>query len=810
MSELSDKFDTLFPYEEARDSQIDGISRIRDAVNNKGIVTMEGACGTGKTLTALIPYLDAVRDQDTDVNQILAVTSVKQQMEAFQDEVRRINNSIPDNVRPISAVTMVSVSDLHPYVKQGILQEDIYNQIDTLRDGARKLATEDTHDYDFTDLYKRALNPSSPSSYPYGDEIPSADGVEYDPYYAKYRAEFDKDEDDIEEQLPFDPNKSGVMTVDDLVEDCGGSGYCPHSMMRVAIEYVDVVIGNYMHAFDPKTVKRVSNPILSDETVAIFDEAHNLVPTVREFLSDDTSLTSFSKAREELKELLTLVELGSMNKNKIQSIINSSLSDEDLSSFVSGKEDLDDKIRDVVSSSATVSSGDKGMIDDSKEAHDLVIESEITRGDIEELINFLEDLEEVVSSQVNKNIPIDEGDSIRLREPDSPGLDKISDWIRLNRKDQIAKRANAIGNLCAVIRNEITEKTKAPKTSANTVGELMTNWYKRDNTRYYRSIEIERRKKSSSYSNYDWQRDIKAKMTIHNCIPRREISDTLDVFCSSVLMSATLEPLDVYHRTTGIRDLRDEGRDIVECRYGLNFPEGNRATLGIPADKYKYQNRGSAFNSLGPRTDNETREQYRNIVFDTVEETDGSVMVVMPSYTEAEWIGTLLEQSFICPSDDVYIDQSSSNQETQDMKENFFSSDQGVLVTGARGTLIEGVDYIGDKLEATVVCGVPITNTQSDYKIAIQAAYDEIFKDIDGFTLAFTIPAVWKARQAIGRVIRTKTDVGLRILVDKRYVDSSEWDSVKEYLSPKEKDEMEYIPPEDLDIRIGSFLDKHR
>lgn len=810
MTELPDRFETLFPYEDARSSQVDGIQRISDAVSSEGIVTMEGACGTGKTLTALVPYLNAVRNEDTDVSQVLAVTSVKQQMEAFQDEVRRINESLSDNVRPISAITMVSVSDLHPYVKQGLIEEDVYDQIDTLRDGARRLATEDKHDYSFTDLYQRTLDPSTGDRYPYGKDIPSVAGIEYDPYYAKYRAEYDSDDDEVEDFLPFDPNYVGVMTVDDLVDECGRSGYCPHSIMRVALEHVDVVIGNYMHAFDPKTVKRISNPILDDETVAIFDEAHNLVPTVREFLSDSTPLTSIRKAGEELRELSLLVELGQMDQDEIKSIANATFSEEDISSFVGGKEELVGELENIVSSSATLSSGDKDIISNADEAYELAISGGIEKSDINELIGFLEELEKVVSNQVTDNLPLDEDDSIRLRDPESPGLDKISDWIRLNRYDKIAKKAKTIGNLCAVVRDKITESTSTPKTSANTVGDIVTAWYKRDNTRYYRSIEIERRKQSSSYGQHDWQRDIKAELTIHNCIPRKEIAETLDIFQSSVLMSATLEPLEVYHRTTGITDLEDNGRDVVECRYGLNFPEENRVTLGVPADKFKYQNRGSAFNSLGPRTDNDTREQYRDIIFDVIEETDGNVMIVMPSYTEAEWIGTLLEKSFICSSDEVFIDQSSSNRETQKMKEDFFSSEQGILVTGARGTLIEGVDYVGDKLEAAVVCGVPITNTQSDYKKAIQAAYDEIFNDVDGFTLAFTIPAVWKARQSIGRVIRTKDDVGLRILVDERYVDDGEWDSVNQYLSPSEREEMEYMPPQDLDIRIASFLDSHK
>lgn len=802
MPDLPDKYSSLFPYENARDAQKDGMDKIGLAYKNNGIVTMEGACGTGKTLTALVPYLREVRNKNSDAEQVLIVTSVKQQMKAFQDEIKRINNSISEDVRPISAITLVSASDLHPYIEQDIIEDGNFDKIDSLRDGARKLADEEIHSYTYEDLYKR-LEDVPDSEYEYPDEIPSADGIEYDPYYAKYRAEYDSDEDNSIDVIPFNLEEEGLIGVQRLRSLCSKNGYCPHSIMRLAIDHMDVVIGNYMHVFDPKTVKRVSGSIIDKETLAIFDEAHNLVPRVREFLSKDTTLTSISKSIAELNEVKTLLKLSEFPNDTVKELENIIKQGDDIDKVIKD-EDLVEDIEDLISESATVT-GINEIYSNSQKIKSILSDADININDIEKYTTMLDDLLEVVFDQVDNLDKIIEGKSIQLRDPEKPSLDKITEWIKLSNNKITAKNAESIGANIKLVRDELTESSKNVKTSSASVGDMFTSWMEFDNTRYYRSIEIKERYQGSTYGVVDWQSNVKAELTIHNCIPRDEISKTIGIFKSAVLMSATLEPMDVYKKTTGIKKLEENDRKVYESRYGLAFPSENRLTIGIPADKFKYTNRGPAFDNFGPNTENDTREQYRDIIFDVVNSTPGNVLIVMPSYNEAEWVGSLLEQSYLCDSGDVFIDKSSSNKETSKLKEDFFNSENGVLVTGARGTLIEGVDYIGDRLNATVVCGVPITNTQSDYKKAIQAAYDEIFEDTDGFTLAFTIPAVWKARQAIGRVIRTKKDIGTRILVDKRYVDQNGWDSVYQYLSPSEQNEMSLIPPEDTDIRLDAF-----
>lgn len=817
MSKLSTPYETLFPYDEPRDSQIDGMNTIGEAAETGGIVTMEGACGTGKTLTALVPYLSHVRNSSSDAERVLIVTSVKQQMEAFQDEVTRINNSLSDGVRPITALTLVGLPDVHPFVEQDVITDNPYERIDTLRENARNIVAD--YDCEYEDLYHNAADlADNNDQYAYPDYIPTYEDIEYDPYYAKYRAKHDPEESEVVDIIPFDTQYAGLITVDVLRDICGRQGLCPHSMMRLALDHVDLVIGNYMHAFDPVTVKRMTNPIIDEGTLAVFDEAHNLVPRVREFLSKQSSVGSLTKTQDELTEVALLAELGRYDKETVKQIAQAVKVDESASTTVSGHEETIETIQYLIGdvSGSLVSSLDS--IDEFMSARDtaakLVDSIDLTPEKIREYRDYLDSLTSVVSEEIERNQPLTEDDSIQLRDPEDPQTDKLTDWTQLNTNysGNPMKKAGEIGAVVGQVRDEVIESSDTAKSSARATGDVLSDWYEKDHIHYYRSIEIEPRYDRLSSPEYRWQEDFRAELKLHNCIPRDEIAEALETFDSTVLMSATLEPMDVYHHTTGIAKLEEEGRPVYKCRYGLAFPDENRVTLGVPATKFKYDNRGPAFTKRGANTDNPTREEYRDTLMDIVNSTPGNVLIVMPSYTEAEWIGSILEKSYWCDVDEVFIDESSSNRETTELKEDFFNSDNSVLVTGARGTLIEGVDYIGDRLSATVVCGVPIMNTTSDYKQAIKAAYDTVFEDmedVNGFTLAFTIPAVWKARQSIGRVIRTKEDIGARILMDERYMNPDAWDSVHNYLSPSEQDEMRHMQPEDVEMRLDAFWEMH-
>jgi DNA excision repair protein ERCC-2 len=96
-------------------------------------------------------------------------------------------------------------------------------------------------------------------------------------------------------------------------------------------------------------------------------------------------------------------------------------------------------------------------------------------------------------------------------------------------------------------------------------------------------------------------------------------------------------------------------------------------------------------------------------------------------------------------------------------------------------------------------------NTSSPKTTAVRTAYDRAFGD--GFETALLVPAVRKARQAIGRVIRGSDERGVRVFVDERYARDG-WDSVREYLPPEEREAFTPVSPDMLSYGLGQFWDR--
>ncbi|WP_363463676.1 helicase C-terminal domain-containing protein [Halogeometricum borinquense] len=266
-------------------------------------------------------------------------------------------------------------------------------------------------------------------------------------------------------------------------------------------------------------------------------------------------------------------------------------------------------------------------------------------------------------------------------------------------------------------------------------------------------------------------------------------------------MSATLEPMDVFREVTGFDEL-EEDRPVIEARYNdPGFPKENRATFLVDADWFIQQKRGLTTYDRSEMTP--TRRQFAEIIH-SVARTYGNILLVMPSYDEAEWATNYLKQSKIVEKE-ILLDQSSTNKVTEELKQSFFEESHKVLVTSSHGTLIEGVDYDGEKLHTVLVCGIPIRGGLRTE--AVKNAYEHSF-DGNGFEYALLVPAVRRARQALGRVIRGPDDIGTRILVDGRYADQRN-SVANEYLSTQERDEATILSPDSVFDSLDMFWSVH-
>jgi hypothetical protein len=106
------------------------------------------------------------------------------------------------------------------------------------------------------------------------------------------------------------------------------------------------------------------------------------------------------------------------------------------------------------------------------------------------------------------------------------------------------------------------------------------------------------------------------------------------------------------------------------------------------------------------------------------------------------------------------------------LKNQFFgfgdSGSKAVMMAYLWGTLTEGVDYRYDRCRTVVVVGVGLQNYRDDRSQAVINAYESLYPG-KGMEYVVSLPAVKKIRQACGRVIRSPTDYGVMVLVDRRY-----------------------------------------
>lgn len=84
------------------------------------------------------------------------------------------------------------------------------------------------------------------------------------------------------------------------------------------------------------------------------------------------------------------------------------------------------------------------------------------------------------------------------------------------------------------------------------------------------------------------------------------------------------------------------------------------------------------------------------------------------------------------------------------------------------GSLSEGVDYAGEMVIGAFVVGPPLPGYDLEREL-MKSYYQRRYGA--GFDYAYVIPAMAKAVQAAGRVIRSETDCGLIVLMDDRFLE---------------------------------------
>lgn len=801
-------WEIFFPFETAYDAQADGIETITSLIeeHDTGYAVLEGACGTGKTLLALVSGLAVARSPRTTLNRLFVATSVKQQLEAFEDDLDTLNEHLnglePHNydvddryLEPITALTLIGKQDVCPYTFSGHIDtENIYTECSHLQDTTGALINHYDSDQKqaraAAKLVDRADQSDSTAdatravddveSHPYQPTPPenANTGSHYCPYYAQTLL------DDITGSDPI-PLEGSILTPERLANHALQQGSCPYESMKEAAPDAEVVLGNYAHILQPQTLQAFTNQLIGDDTFLVCDEAHTLPSKAKSAFSYHSTLTELSSAVTEIEQVEQWLTTGpgDLSRDIATALNQAGISETDLQAF-----------RDLVAFS-------KDMAE-----HIIPQQAADTDTSLQQLRRLGKDMTRP--------------EYIPLRDPTEVAVDDVTRRYNATeygtKEPEVARFGRQVSNAVSdayYTAAETLSSTQPPDTLAiETVGPFLQEYFLSGHQDYFREAiavpESDYRVPSlgdEPTHSVDIPQPI--VLRVKNCFPAGDLAHTLSKFGGGICMSATLTPQWAYTHEIGLDYL---SAPVETLSYGLEFPENNRRTLAVTLDKYTASNR--TVRDDDPPDEQAAaealRDRYATAVKHVVRETPGNVLVAGPSYAEAEWIADEIQSD---PSIDKPIlrDASSTNAETYALRDEFVSGPPKVLTSSMLGTITEGVDYDGDALKAIAVFGVPIENTTLPSKQAEQLAYDEHF-DSDtgggqGFQLAHLVPAVRKARQAIGRVIRSTSDVGVRVLIDTRYTRRP----YNAYLTEQEQQEMTTATHTSIESHLKSFWSQH-
>lgn len=704
----------FFPYESPYDNQREAMERIENGLARGQDVLFEGACGTGKTLSALVPALSHARETDKTV---VITTNVHQQMRQFVEEARAITKE-----EAIRAVVFKG--------KASMCHIDVgYEECQVLRDTTRELAESEIDRAQLERKQNELLEESqggdtsaTEARSAVMDELESVESevsdLREEPTCEHYYNNLVGDTDDFYAWLFSD-----VRTPDEVYEYAEHEAFCGYELLKEGMEGVDLVVCNYHHLLDPGIREQFFRWIGRDpeDVICVFDEAHNIEDAARDHATRTLTENTIDSALDECEDS------------------DDPRSEDTFAVIAAFRRALVSTYED------SFEFGRREKIGENWE--DIAITNEQGRDDL--TLAFLEEY-------TGRGIDRDLKSALEFGEE----LDEKYEKAYRNGETQTRAECQTL-QAASFIEGWLDD--------GSSLGQYPVISVRRD----------------------EGTEEVYGRAELYTCIPREVATSLFSSVHASVLMSATLRPFDVLGDVLGLEE-------PIQMAYGLEFSEKNRRTFAVSTP--------ALFAS--ERDNPETQETITRVIEDAIRMTPGSSLIFFPSYYEAERYHDRVEAGA-----KRYLDRPGTRAE--DLRQKFTESGNAALFTSLWGTLTEGVSFDDDDAHTVLVIGVPYPHLDERMD-AVQDAYQSVYGDSNsdaGWEYAVEIPTIRKTRQALGRVLRSPEEFGVRALIDKRYTQSAEREmgkySVRSAFPPEERAELIDIAPEKLQFSMLNFYGDH-
>jgi DNA excision repair protein ERCC-2 len=215
---------------------------------------------------------------------------------------------------------------------------------------------------------------------------------------------------------------------------------------------------------------------------------------------------------------------------------------------------------------------------------------------------------------------------------------------------------------------------------------------------------------------------------------------------ATIHLSGTLAPLDEYRDTLGL----DPTRTSL-ARFPSPFPPENRLVLVDETVTTRHEDVAK-----DPTVWEDIAERLRELR----QATDRNIAVFLPSYETLHRLAPALagRASFV-------ETRGEAQDKLMERLAEFKAGRGGTLVSVIGGRLSEGLDFPDEQLEVVVLVGLPYGRPTAKAE-ALVRFYDRRFGR--GWEWAVKVPMMRRLLQAAGRLIRTPTDRGVVVLLDRR------------------------------------------
>jgi DNA excision repair protein ERCC-2 len=243
-----------------------------------------------------------------------------------------------------------------------------------------------------------------------------------------------------------------------------------------------------------------------------------------------------------------------------------------------------------------------------------------------------------------------------------------------------------------------------------------------------------------------------ATIKITCCDASEMLKFCYDDYDQTVGFSATLKPFDYYSRLTGL-----QSKEIKTAEFVSPFPIERRKVLIIPQISSKFSDRERSYPRIA--------EAIEKIVSLKL----GNYFAFFPSF---DFLNRVVNNFKAPQGFTVAVQQRGMGRDDiQNVIEELKRHGSAQITFAVQGGVFsEGIDYPGNLAIGAFIVGPPLPNFDLERE-KMKAFYEQHYKA--GFDYAYTYPAMAKAIQAAGRVIRSERDCGIIVLMDNRFVQES-------------------------------------